>query len=173
MTCAPSEVSGQPGYPPSLIRDSCPVWSESSLSAWRDLWPIATQPERTTKTVQTAWMPRLISVFAGRTCHFVGFDELQQTRRLGSAQSDQSLWRHLRVSLKQSPNDSLTIDLILWPPSCSGNTRNGTSWALGSGWDGGGNSLHMVQNGRAARLAPFFSSESIWMALFFQSLVYE
>ena len=28
---------------------------------------------RTAKTDQTGQMPRLICVFAGRTCHFVGF----------------------------------------------------------------------------------------------------
>ena len=28
---------------------------------------------RTAKTDQTGWMPRLIWVFAGHTCHFVGF----------------------------------------------------------------------------------------------------
>ena len=37
-----------------------PVWSESSLSAWRKLGSLATH-----------WA--LIWVFAGRTCHFVGF----------------------------------------------------------------------------------------------------
>ena len=50
----------------------CPVWSESSLSAWRKLGSSATI-KRTAKTDQTGQMPRLIWVFAGRTCHFVGF----------------------------------------------------------------------------------------------------
>ena len=38
-----------------------PVWSESSLSAFF------------MRTAKTGRMPRLIWVFAGRTCHFVGF----------------------------------------------------------------------------------------------------
>ena len=42
---------------------------QSSQTVWRKLGlPI----ERTVKTDQTGWMPRLIWVFAGRTCHFIG-----------------------------------------------------------------------------------------------------
>ena len=41
-----------------------PVWSESSLSAWRSHMSLTIIRER---------MPRLIWVFARRTCHFVGF----------------------------------------------------------------------------------------------------
>ena len=51
--CAPIEDSDQPGHPPSLIR----------------VFVV-----RTAKTEQTWRMPRLIWVFAGRTCHFVCFD---------------------------------------------------------------------------------------------------
>ena len=50
----------------------CPVWSKSSLSAWRTLSP-QLPIEHTPKTDQTGRMPRLIWVFAGRTTHFVGF----------------------------------------------------------------------------------------------------
>ena len=50
-----------------------PVWSESSLCAQ---W-IAKDPSflhaDSEDSDQTGRMPRLISVFAGRTCHFVGF----------------------------------------------------------------------------------------------------
>ena len=49
-----------------------PIWSEPLLCAQ---W-VAQGPSffmRTAKTDQTGWMPRLIWVFAGRTCHFVGF----------------------------------------------------------------------------------------------------
>ena len=55
--------------------DIRPVWPESSLCAqWIQAFFI-----RTAKTPeQTGRMPRLIWVFAGRTCHFVGFF----TRRL-------------------------------------------------------------------------------------------
>ena len=48
---------------------SRPFWSESSLSAWRKL----TQWAHSEDSDQTGEMPRLIWVFAGRTCHFVGF----------------------------------------------------------------------------------------------------
>ena len=48
-----------------------PVWSESSLFAWRKLRSLATH-WATAKTDQTGRMPRLIWVFAGRT-HFFGF----------------------------------------------------------------------------------------------------
>ena len=50
-----------------------PVWSESSLSAWRKLGCWATHWVHSEDSDQTGWMPRLISVFAGRRCHFVGF----------------------------------------------------------------------------------------------------
>ena len=55
-----------------------PVWSESSLSAWRKLGSLATHWAHSEDTDQTGRMPRLIWVFAGRTCHFAGF----VTRRL-------------------------------------------------------------------------------------------
>ena len=56
----------------------CPVWSESSLcTQW-----VAKDPgflhADSKDSDQTGRMPRLIWVFAGRTCHFVGF----VTRRL-------------------------------------------------------------------------------------------
>ena len=44
-----------------------PVWSESSLSAWRNLGSLATQWMHSEDSDQTGWMPRLIWVFAGRT----------------------------------------------------------------------------------------------------------
>ena len=50
-----------------------PVWSESSLSAWRRLGALATHRAHSVDSDQTGRMPRLIWVFAGRTCHFVGF----------------------------------------------------------------------------------------------------
>ena len=49
-----------------------PVWSESSLSAWRNLGSLATHWAHSGDSGQTGRMPRLIWVFAGRT-HFVGF----------------------------------------------------------------------------------------------------
>ena len=50
-----------------------PVWSESSLSARRKLGSLATHWMHRKDSDQTGLMPRLIWVFAGRTCHFYGF----------------------------------------------------------------------------------------------------
>ena len=50
-----------------------PVWSESSLSAWGKLGSLATHWAHSEDSGQTGRMPRLIWVFAGRTCYFVGF----------------------------------------------------------------------------------------------------
>ena len=44
-----------------------PVWSESSLSAWRKLGSLAIHSAHSEDSDQTGWMPRLIWVFAGRT----------------------------------------------------------------------------------------------------------
>ena len=44
-----------------------PVWSECSLFAWRKLGSLATHWAHSEDSDQTGWMPRLISVFAGRT----------------------------------------------------------------------------------------------------------
>ena len=49
------------------------VWSESSLSAWQHLGPLATHWAHSEDSDQTGRMPRLIWVFTWRTCHFVGF----------------------------------------------------------------------------------------------------
>ena len=45
----------------------CPGWSESSLSAWRNLGSLATNWAHSEDSDQTGRMPRLIWVFAGRT----------------------------------------------------------------------------------------------------------
>ena len=45
----------------------CPIWSESSLSAWRKLGSLATHWAHSENSDQTGRMPRLIWVFAGRT----------------------------------------------------------------------------------------------------------
>ena len=65
MTCAPSEDTDQPRHPPSLIR--------SLLSAWGSIGSLATHWAHSEDSDQTARMPRQIWVFAGHTCHFVGF----------------------------------------------------------------------------------------------------
>ena len=51
----------------------CPVWSESSLSAWRMLGSLATHWVHSEDSDQTGRMPKLIWVFAGHTGHFVRF----------------------------------------------------------------------------------------------------
>ena len=48
-----------------------PVWSEFSLSAWRKLGSLATHWTQSEDFDQTERMPRLIWVFAGRTCHLL------------------------------------------------------------------------------------------------------
>ena len=60
--------------------DIRPVWSKSSLSAWRKLGSLATHWEQSEDSDQTGRMPRLIWVFAGRTCHFVGFVTMRLKR---------------------------------------------------------------------------------------------
>ena len=50
-----------------------PVWSESSLSAWRRFGSLATRKVHSKDPHQTGWMHRLITVFVGCTSHFVGF----------------------------------------------------------------------------------------------------
>ena len=62
MACAPSEDSDQPGHLPSLISLRCLHEESLGLS-----YPLSAQRRLTGR------MPRLIGVFAGRTCHFVGF----------------------------------------------------------------------------------------------------
>ena len=65
IACAPSYDSDQPGHPPSLIRVFAVRMKKAGvlsnpLSAQRRLW--------------SDWADaQLIWVFAGRTCHFVGF----------------------------------------------------------------------------------------------------
>ena len=49
-----------------------PVWSESSLSAWRNTRPLTTYWAHSEDPDQTGWIPWLIWVFAGAR-HFVGF----------------------------------------------------------------------------------------------------
>ena len=51
----------------------CPVWSESSLSAWRKLRSLATHWAHREDSDQTGRMSRHIWVFTGCTCHSVGF----------------------------------------------------------------------------------------------------
>ena len=62
MTRAPSEDSARLGHPPSIRNPH-----EETLDPWLPI-------ERNSQdSDQTGRMPRLICVFAVRTCHFVGF----------------------------------------------------------------------------------------------------
>ena len=68
----------QPGHLPSLIESSLCAWRNlGSLSAQRRLWldwaDAQADLRHSEDSDQTGWMPRLIWVFAWRTCHFVGF----------------------------------------------------------------------------------------------------
>ena len=69
MACVSSEDSDQPGHPPT---------DQFSLCAWKNLGSLATNWAHSEYSDQTGRMFRLTWVFAGRTCHFVGF----VTRRL-------------------------------------------------------------------------------------------
>ena len=51
----------------------CPVWSESSLSAWRCFEFLATHQVHSEDSGQSRQMPRLSCVFAGHTGHYVCF----------------------------------------------------------------------------------------------------
>ena len=51
----------------------CPVWSEALPSTWRNLGSLATHWAHSKESDQNGWMPRLIWIFAWRTCHFVDF----------------------------------------------------------------------------------------------------
>ena len=75
MACAPSEDSDHPGHPPSLIRVFAvfvPAQSDHSLRCARNRYPRFLHVD-SEDSYQTGRMPRLIWVFVGRTCHFVGF----------------------------------------------------------------------------------------------------
>ena len=51
----------------SFHTNMSPIWSESSLSAWRKLGSLATHWAHSEDSDQTGQMPRLIWVFAGHT----------------------------------------------------------------------------------------------------------
>ena len=78
----------------------CPVWSESLLSAWRKLGSLATHWAHSEDSDQTGRMPRLIWVFAWRTCHFVVCHEAAQFISLSEyKESNVGNLEYLRVGL--------------------------------------------------------------------------
>ena len=92
-----------------------PVWSESSLSAWRKLGSLATHWAHSEDSGQTGRMPRLIWVFAGRTLillvlscrgsYIVEFEVIRMSRSSMISCSQFHIVRfHLSTSL---PNNSI------------------------------------------------------------------
>ena len=59
-----------------------PVWSESSLAAWRKLGSLATNWVHGKASDQTGWMPKLIWVFTGHKCRFWFCHEAAQVNNM-------------------------------------------------------------------------------------------
>ena len=109
-----------------------PVWSESSLSAWRKLRSLATHWAHSEDSDQTGRMPRLIWVFAGRTVislvlswggcyHFVTKSILHVLFSNGS-DSFKCQWQidhHCPVQFQRSP--SWSLEFVCWSllPTCT------------------------------------------------------
>ena len=77
----------------------CPVWSESSLSAWRNIGSSVNHRAHCEDSDQTGRMPRLIWVFTWRTDHFVGFVMRRlkcqgQTKRTNNDNYNKSKQKH-------------------------------------------------------------------------------
>ena len=123
-----------------------PVWSESSLFAWRKLGSLATHWVHSEDSDHTGWMPMLIWVFAGRTvillvfvrrrlvCYVVRDVQLmnavtvwQYRRRLWRSNAF-AVWQYSGVAAKQCmyPKQSdrceslLVLQLIGPHKKCSG-----------------------------------------------------
>ena len=75
MSCRMAKPTKWPLRPAKTQISLCirPVWSESFLSAWRNIGSSATHWAHCEDSDQTGRMPRLIWVFAGHKGHFVGF----------------------------------------------------------------------------------------------------
>ena len=99
-----------------------PVWSESSLSAWRNFGLLATHWAHSEDSDQTGRMPRLIWVFAGRTLillvlscrgsnNSTGFQRDHVERSV-----DRSRWkRHVhvpRINLLHLHKEGLNLEII-------------------------------------------------------------
>ena len=81
----------------------CPVWSETSLCAQLVAKGPSFLHAHSEDSDQIGWMPRLIWVFAGRTCHFVGFVMRRFVYILGYTQtSDTFYWKTLPHCLYRS-----------------------------------------------------------------------
>ena len=75
MSCRMTKPTKWPLRPAKTQLSLCirPVWSESSLSAWRNIGSSAIHWADCEDSDQTGRMQRLIWVFAGHKGHFVGF----------------------------------------------------------------------------------------------------
>ena len=92
-----------------------PVWSESSLSAWRNLGSLASHCAHSEDSDQTGRMPRLIWVFAGRTCHFAGFVVWQlNSVRIIRISTVNFIWASSRENLALGVCDQVRLK-----PACS------------------------------------------------------
>ena len=69
-----------------------PVWSVSSLSAWRNHGSLASLRAHSEDSGQIGRMPRLIWVFVGCTCHFVGFVMRRLKSACSATEASRSLW---------------------------------------------------------------------------------
>ena len=116
-----------------------PVWSESSLSAWRKLGSLATHWAHSEDSDQTGRMPRLIWFFAGRSVILLvlswggshslvhcrnGFAEVL-LRKWASAQQNKQ-----NDICTQAPEPSLFAHIKVWK-KMKGPTKNQTSSSIG------------------------------------------
>ena len=103
-----------------------PVWSESSLSAWRKLGSLASHSAHSKDSDQIRWMPTLIWVYVGCTCHFVGFAMRQLiynsygTRKILKIETSESIavkkvWAEWQTLLPQ-----ILVSLIWFYIACPG-----------------------------------------------------
>ena len=83
----------------------CPVWSESSLCTQWVAKDLGFLPGDCKDSDQTGRMPRLIWVFAGRICHFVGF-----------------VMRRLKWPGPISMDRRIELNSLPWKPSWLGET---------------------------------------------------
>ena len=94
------------------------VWSESLLSAWRNLWSLTSHWEHSEDTDQTGRMPRLIWVFAGRTGDFVGFCVMQLKCCNDSKYLERHVWEN-SVDPDQTALEGSGSTLCMIKPCCS------------------------------------------------------
>ena len=81
-----------------------PVWSESSLSAWRNIGPLTAYWAHSEDYDQTGWISRLIWVFAGRTSHFAGFVVWRLKWFFDSLVFIAQKWNRLSLNVKINPH---------------------------------------------------------------------